>query len=749
MFTLSYSTGWEYGRNRMVKQDYTPKKTYTAEELENYYKSPDGEKVQLHPSLLSITSMTPIPRALSSSRAQMFNAHIGACAVVKGANVRTLQTGVEMDVGKYTFNIKMPFDGIVLAVLERYSKQTLAKDRIEESPEIVVVVENAETGEVDAIVLPKYCSHHTYFGFKYRHGPGMSMLVPKMGIPKGTVFLESPNVTEEGDYMFGAEVNVALATLPAGAEDSVLFRRGALKKFTYNVYYSVVVEYGRDDYPLNCYGDDEVYKPHPDIGEYIRPDGLLMATRSFEPSILAPALMSVKACQKVDPIFDNTIYVQGHGGKVIDIIVHHDQDTVSRAPFVEQQGMKYHNSRLQFCEKLIALDEELTRRIGTNLKRLPKYHSLVVEAISVANPRRTEREGAGRTGARVRKIHRQDRIARFFTEFIIEYELTPGIGSKVTGAHGDKGVNCQIAEDHEMPMDSDGNIADVVFDPAGTANRMNPSRTYEQYFTGASRDARKHICKELGVPVDEKKHVAASKLMRMPIEKVRWALDYCMGLHRIINPTIGKWYDEGVIGRDPVDYVATIISSGLTIHMPTDNQKEITDTVLEIEKTCYRPVYGPITYIGNSGKRVTTKRPIRIGGIYLMLLDKDGRDGNACGISRRNHSGVPAQMRKDMKRSSPTREQAVRCWDEAGIRVVSSYCGGDVAAEVIDRNNSYQSTLALALNIIKADKPSYIQRVVDRSVVPIGGAAPLQLVKHICECAGFEFAYIPHNYQTK
>lgn len=47
--------------------------------------------------------------------------------------------------------------------------------------------------------------------------------------------------------------------------------------------------------------------------------------------------------------------------------------------------------------------------------------------------------------------------------FVIEHLIVPTIGYKETDIHGGKGVICSVREDEDMPMDADGNRADLVF----------------------------------------------------------------------------------------------------------------------------------------------------------------------------------------------------------------------------------------------------------------------------------------------
>jgi len=60
-----------------------------------------------------------------------------------------------------------------------------------------------------------------------------------------------------------------------------------------------------------------------------------------------------------------------------------------------------------------------------------------------------------------------------------EHKLVPG--SKLTGRYGNKGVITMIEDDDKMPVTCDGRRAEILLNPLGVWNRLNPSQLQEQY----------------------------------------------------------------------------------------------------------------------------------------------------------------------------------------------------------------------------------------------------------------------------
>mgnify|MGYP006889693916 CR=1 FL=1 len=67
--------------------------------------------------------------------------------------------------------------------------------------------------------------------------------------------------------------------------------------------------------------------------------------------------------------------------------------------------------------------------------------------------------------------------------------------------------------------------------------------------------------------------------------------------------------------------------------------------------------------------------------------------------------------------------------------------GGEAIAELLERSNSPSTHKNVAENIMRAERPSNIDHVVDRSKVPPGGTRINELIKHQLQCMGVEFHY--------
>ena len=298
-----------------------------------------------------------------------------------------------------------------------------------------------------------------------------------------------------------------------------------------------------------------------------------------------------------------------------------------------------------------------------------------------------------------------------------------------------------------MPVDSEGNRADIIIDPNSIISRANPAQLYEQYYNASSRDTHKRLCAMLCIKPNIKKILAYNALSKLPEATIEEAFTYLYNFYKIISPIQASWFDEGKIEATKLDYLAEIIEIGIGMFIPTDNQPMSEDIVMQLEQH-YKPIYGPVTYVGNSGRTITTKNNIRIGSVYMMLLDKTTNDASAVSSGKLQHFGVLSQVTKGDKFSKPDRNQATRVIGEAEGRIMVSYIGPWFMAEIMDRNNNPKTHKVMVEKILRSHTPSNIDSLVDRNVIPFGGSKPLQLLKHLLQCSGIKYVYKPYVPKT-
>ena len=124
----------------------------------------------------------------------------------------------------------------------------------------------------------------------------------------------------------------------------------------------------------------------------------------------------------------------------------------------------------------------------------------------------------------------------------------------------------------EMPVDINGNRADIIMDPNATISRMNLGRLYEQYFNGASRDVVKRISQVL----------TPSTIMTAPQEIIDEQFEYLTQYYSCYSTRMESWFRNNPI--DKRQHLKKILQDGIYLYMPPDNEKEVRGIVKELEQ---------------------------------------------------------------------------------------------------------------------------------------------------------------------
>lgn len=371
----------------------------------------------------------------SSSRVQMLASHISQTVVPFQSDIPRSMTGFETQLAEYTFNITMPVDGIVISVHKKYFGD-LSHNPNMKNPLITIIYQNQENGEYDYIDIHEYHSKHKIFGCQFIINPIVDKIRPGSAIPKGTLLAHSPSIKEGGIYSSSIEANVAYLSLPGTIEDGFVVSESFCEKGAPLEISHSVAEWGRKTYPLNLYGDEHNYKPFPDIGDKIRPDGLVFALREYNSQFDAIE-MNNKALMKVDMIHDIRIYGIP-GAEVYDVQVESGIGENRNRPLtpkgIELQPLRYINQTSNYYAGIKNTYDKLVRENVRGIGISPRLQILITQAIA-DKPNLNAVSNANGTGI-VRRTYKNVPLDEYRVLIRYKNRKKLKLGSKITNLHG-------------------------------------------------------------------------------------------------------------------------------------------------------------------------------------------------------------------------------------------------------------------------------------------------------------------------
>ena len=755
---------------------------------------PVDPKLKLRPELLGPHAANPLVQHNSSARSYMYMLHQSQSVTLLNGDAPILQTGV---------GPKADGDITVLRSIKRYGNNIGGySDAVVERLYLILKEEFDETtGKAERVldvldVNDYHVGYHQDFGFSYVHNDELlNGLRRGDTIKDGQMLSHSPSVGD-GEYKVGLNCNMLLCTHPDVTEDSVVISESFAKKAAYDVFQTPVVSYGTTKIPLNLYGDDTVYKPFPEIGEYIGEDSVIMAFRDFNDfgfssSVViedvldfTPALLSNKALREFNPIFDKCIYVKGPGtevdlgeygkrpsGIVIDIKCYkNDKKESALYGNMADETEKYVRSYIKFCEDVIEAYHSICEDLGDSdygygnnvIRKSARLHNLIVSCGKIAyktlinkikttpqlmnifnNLKKMKVISEGKNTKLPSKLglsSKNEVLDTYRIEFVVRYTNILTKGNKISDQNGGKGVISDVRPDHLMPYNKYGR-ADAIMNSGSIISRMNLGRNYIQYFSGVSRQCQR-VLREMadGEPVEN--------LDPKRIEKM---YTHLMGLLGKFNTKQFDMYARAT-EEEKIEILKECVEDEVQILYHVDNEKTAYQIVMDIEKDgkLYAPprdnvVIPVINKLTGKYKETTTKQPMLIAPLYTIVICKTADNMLFCNSPYLNNFTFPISVAASNRDDLPYRNNPVKTVSETEGRLYRAYADPEFIAELKDRAS--QDTHKVEYDtILRSKKPTNIDVSIDRDKIQFGNDSSLKLFRSILKAMGMDYEYVKGSY---
>ena len=304
-----------------------------------------------------------------------------------------------------------------------------------------------------------------------------------------------------------------------------------------------------------------------------------------------------------------------------------------------------------------------------------------------------------------------------------------------------------------MPVDADGNVADLITSPDSVPGRMNLGRLYGPYFTCAARDVHRQMLEELGHSRHRKDKFSIEEYLSTPQHLRDTAIATLLKFYSIVSRRSYREFTEVLTSDERDAWMLHILNDGITIYFCIEDDEDgrgegrrlfYDEMVAEIEKN-FKLTYGPVSYVGRSGERVTTLNNFRISPLYIMPLDKTADTFLAVDIGKHSNFGILAAMNETDKFSAPWHRTPPKTNGETEARLYNMHGSRELIAELLDRSGAIDSQYECAKRIVHAEHPTNIDKIIDRKELPFGNSRANQIAHHTFRCMGFDVVYEPED----
>lgn len=384
---------------------------------------------------------------VSGSRRILFSTQFDQKLSILNPEPPLLQTGYENQFGQMSSSFKVVDSE--LQILKKIYKFSFNKDIY------YLIIKNTDTNEIGVIQPVRYNHTTESYGY-YNDGTYLDSLEEGSGIiPEGTVYMKSTSFDDYNNRQDGLNLNCLHLAADKTKEDGILIREHAANKLGTPFFKPVQIVINDNDIPVNIYGDDNIHKCIPDIGEYSKA-GLLCAIRRERKE---ESLYTQSAHMLKQIIMSDEKYTVG--GKVIDINIACNNPERLNNMYMEQLKM-YYDEKQNFANEIVKFVGGYVRsgyKLSHDLEILYSTCKGILNGVQYI---------------------KDDKL---FSNIIIEVVLSTTIplheGDKITDRYGGKGVISKVVPDYLMPRLDNGEIVDIIYNQSTPVNRGNPAQLAE------------------------------------------------------------------------------------------------------------------------------------------------------------------------------------------------------------------------------------------------------------------------------
>lgn len=636
-----------------IEKNILQQKIY-AERYE-YFKGHEDE-------VLGRSSYQPFEALNSANRKLMHANQKKQAKCIKKAQYPLISTGREDLYGQESSAFIQADSNLrVIAKISRYSMYP--------DHEYYLITIN-DRNEMDIIERKAYQYNTESFGFLWNNEV-LDSLQENSVIPAGEVYKKSQSFDEFNHYMPGVNLLSTYMSLPNTTQDPVIISTTCQEKLRSPEFAKFEFKLNENDILINCYGNDEVHKGFPDLGEYTK-DGILCAIRKTTNNTSIYDLSR----DNINKIFISDESIICREGKVVDIKVYSNKQL---APGKEEgelyntfegQLAAYINDENRFCRQFVeAMANYINNSDYTKSYALKKMHNIC------------QRKLNGDLYMEDGKI-----LSNIKVEIVVYMDHVIQIGDKVSNRFGGKGVISEIRPDHLMPRLPGTDIpVDIVWDESTCVSRLNIGQLSE-------------------ISVN---HISRRILERFDtgLFSVSDIIEDLVEYYRLTSPNLASWIKDSFESCRTDDEVNLFLSSFLedSENAPRGLYIQVKPLTETIDFDTIRNIYRKFPWIkqehltipmecsDGTWRYVPSNKPSTVGSMYVYVLKQEARDKfSSTSLSPTNSKGENSKS-KEAKTGRASHSNTPIRWGEMELAIMLN-----INSYIVVKNLMIMSTAEIA-----------------------------------------------------
>jgi DNA-directed RNA polymerase beta subunit len=566
--------------------------------------------------------LQPFNNTNSASRKLMYSSQLEQILPIMDSDIPDVTTGYEVEFASYASSlITAEEDYEVIAIVPKYL--------YDEKSHYTMVV---KTSDNRYTIIERIGYGHISESYGYiLDNRELDCLNVGGRIRAGKTVQKSQSFDKYGNRQDGVNMRVAYMAHNKTTEDGIIISASAAKRLASPFVHQISVVINDNDIPLNLYGNSDIYKSFPNVGENIK-NGILCAIRRDrkEESLYTQSFNRLSEIMISDEKYPVS-------GKVVDINIRCNNPEGLEASYYNGQLKHIYDENMDYHRRLLDVLDPIMEnpdKCSYELKKLFMLSDKTYKGVK----------------------HMNDKV---FSNTILEITVLQidelAVGDKLTDRYGGKGVVSEIRPDELMPQLNTAKSIDIIFNIFGCVNRENPGQLFEVSTTSMSSrlvDLFRHIQYNPGSNTDELLEMYYDFMSQFSPAMSNWARKY----NEDISDDERAIFMDHIIADEVIKLTLEPISESLNVNA-------LDRIYTKYDWMWMEPYTMTVPILGSDGQYrfVEARRKVYSGRKYIHRLKQYPKDKfSATSLSSTNIRSEPTKSKANKNYKFPYTKTPIR-----------------------------------------------------------------------------------------